>query len=105
MNLKGYYNEFDFCNLLNNKFFYQLSKKHQEMLQKIYNIKFDEKDFITCNKTFKTDKSDLVIEINEIKKFISIKSGKNNSVHLESLYEFKCFFKKHWIITKSYKNI
>lgn len=94
MNLKGYYNEFDFCNLLNNKFFYQLSKQHQEMLEKIYNIKFDERDFVSCSKSFKTDKADLIIEINKIKKFISIKSGKNNSIHLEPLSKFKLFLKE-----------
>lgn len=95
MKRNGYYNEFDFVNILNNNFVSQLDNIFVIMFEKIYNMKLKQNDLVLCWKSFKTDKSDIVICINNKKKFISIKSGKNNSVHLEHISDFKTFLKEN----------
>lgn len=95
MHKEGYYNEFNFINKLNCKFLYQLNDSFIDMLQRIYDNKLDMNDYILCWKSFKTDKSDIIININNVKKYISIKNGKNNSVHLEPLSDFICFLKEN----------
>lgn len=89
----GYYNEFDFANELNEKFVYQLNNNFISMLYRIYDNKLNQNDYVLCWKSFKTDKADIVISINNKYKYISIKNGKNNSVHLEPLSDFICFLK------------
>lgn len=90
---KGYYNEFNFVNELNGKFVYQLNNNFVTMLKQIYNNKLNMNDHVLCWKSFKTDKADIVISINDKYKYMSIKNGKNNSVHLEPLADFICFLK------------
>lgn len=107
MKKNGYYNKFDFIDKLNNNFVGKLDNTFVEMLEKIYNRKLDKNQLVLCWKSFKTDKADIVVCINNIKKFISIKNGKNNSVHLESISEFKTFLKENNIsdeLIKIYDN-
>ena len=93
MRKKGYYNEFNFVNELNGKFVYQLNNNFVSLLKRIYNNKLNMNDYVLCWKSFKTDKADIVISINDKHKYVSIKNGKNNSVHLEPLADFICFLK------------
>ena len=95
--INGYYNEFDFINNLNNKFVFQLENRFIVFLKKLYDFSINSNDYVKCYKTFKTDKADLVIVINNIKKYVSIKSGKNNSVHLETISDFITFLKENSI--------
>lgn len=95
MNTNGFYNEIDFINGLNNKHIYELSGPLIEMLKKLYGNISNNKEIILCKKSFKTDKTDIIININGIKKYISIKSDKNNSMHLESITEFNNFLKEN----------
>ena len=90
MTLNGYQNEFDFKDKINKKYFYELEEKIKNLIKKVF-IDVSNNDYITCYKSFKTDKADLVIVINNIKKYISIKCGKNNSIHLEPIESFKIF--------------
>ncbi len=71
----------------------QLHKKHIKLLENIFENHLDSKTYIACWKFFKTDKSD-IIRAEKIKKYISIKSGKNNSIHLEALENFKTYLKE-----------
>lgn len=93
MTLKGYQNEFEFIKKLNKKYFFELEENLKKVIKKFF-INISKNDYIICYKSFKTDKADLVIVINNIKKYISIKSGKNNSMHLEPISSFKCFLQE-----------
>jgi len=97
MRNKGYYNEFNFVNELNGKFVYQLNDNFVTILKQIYNNKINMNDYVLCWKSFKTDKADIVISINNRNKYVSIKSGKNNSIHLEPVSEFVAFLKDNGI--------
>lgn len=94
---EGYYNEFKFVNELNNKFIWQLSDEFILFLKKLFGSNIQKKDYVLCWKSFKTDKTDIIICINNKKKNISIKSGKNNSVHLEKITGFINFLKENKI--------
>lgn len=94
---RGYYNE------LNGKFVYQLNNNFVTMLKQIYNNKLYMNDYVLCWESFKTDKADIMISINDKYKYISIKNGKNNSVHLEPLADFICFLKDINISDESIK--
>lgn len=95
MTVDGFYNEKDFINSLNNKRVGQLNDLFVNMLEKVYVKKIDSNTYVTCQKSFKTDKADIIIDIDGIKKYISIKSGKNNSMHLEKISEFINFLKEN----------
>lgn len=93
----GYYNELDFVRKLNNRYVGDLEQEFVNLIYKIYNYNVKENDLIRCYKSFKTDKTDIVVVINGVKKNVSIKSGKNNSIHLESLEEFIGFLKNNGV--------
>lgn len=83
----GYKNEFEFIDYLNNKKYSQINPLMQDMLKSLYpNIK--DHDIIKAYKYGKFAKADIVIEVNEILKGISIKCGIKNSVHLEPIEKF-----------------
>ena len=92
--IQGYKNEYEFCEVFHDKFVYQLEDCFIELLEKIFSQKLDSRSYIICWKSFQNDKADIVIRVGNIKKYLSIKSGKNNSVHLESLKDFKNFLTK-----------
>ncbi len=92
--LNGYKNEYSFCEIFHDKFVSQLEPRFHALLEKIYDRKLNDDEYIICWKSFKTDKVDIIIRVGAEKKFLSIKSGKNNSVHLETLHEMKKFFRE-----------
>ncbi len=94
MHSEGYFNEQRFCKIFHDKYVGQLEPKYISLLETIFEKKLDYTTYITCWKTFKTDKADIVIHVENTKKYVNIKSGKNNSVHLESLKEFKIFLRE-----------
>ncbi len=90
----GYQNEFDFIKEINKKHFYELNPLLQELIETLYpNVSSN--DVITAYKYGRYAKVDMVIEIGEIKKGISIKSGAKNSVHVEPIKSFVCFLKNN----------
>ena len=97
MTLDGFYNEKDFINYLNNKRVGEVNSSFLKMLKKVYSNNLNSNSYIKCQKSFKTDKADIIIIIDGIKKYISIKSGKNNSIHLEKLDNFLEFLKENGI--------
>ena len=86
----GYKNKFAFVNILNNKYVFELDNNMKNLLKKLFSY-INEKDRISCYKSFKTDKADIVMVLNNIKKYISIKSGKINSIHMEHIINFEKF--------------
>lgn len=65
----------------------------QELLEALYPNILDD-DIITTKKYGKYAKADMVIEVNGIRKGISIKCGAKNSVHIEKIDKFMGFLKK-----------
>lgn len=103
----GYKNEYDFCDMLNNKFINELDVIFVKMLEKIFDSSIDRKSLITCKKSFKTDKVDIIIKVGDKIRYVSIKSGKNNSVHTEHINWFVDFLRKNGVteeIIKIYKD-
>jgi len=93
----GYKNEIEFINYINNKKFKQLNLLIQEMLETLYpNIKPN--DIVKAYKYGKFAKVDIVINVNNILKGISIKCGSKNSVHLEPIEKFTKYLQ-----TKNFK--
>jgi len=89
----GYLNEFEFINYLNKRKYIESNISIQELLKKLFpDIK--EQDIICAYKYGSYAKADMVIEINGIKKGISIKSGSRNSVLLELIDSFINYLKR-----------
>ncbi len=70
------------------------------MLRKLYGKNLKRENHVNNKKSFETDKADIIININNTKKYISIKSGKNNSIHLEPLEDFNTFLRENNISEK-----
>lgn len=85
--MEGYKNEYEIITYLNGKKKGEVHILFQELLEKLYPNISDE-DMIIAKKYGRYAKSDMVIEVNGIKKGISIKSGAKNSVHVEKVYKF-----------------
>lgn len=92
--IKGYANEYNFCEIFHDKFINQIEEKYVNFLEDIYDKKLDPKSYVICWKSNANDKTDIIIRVGSEKKYISIKSGKNNSVHLESLDSFTAFLEE-----------
>lgn len=90
----GYKNEFDFIGVFNEKFIWQLDERYVRFLEDIYGKKFKKESYVICWKPLTNSKTDKVIKIEEDKRRISIKTGKNNSVHMEKLSSFVIFLNK-----------
>ena len=86
-NKNGFENETDFIKKLNNKKYYKLNYKLQLFLNDLYN-NISKNDKIKCYKNKELQKYDIIININNNIKRISIKKGIKNSVHTEPITEF-----------------
>jgi len=90
---KGYQNEVDFINYLNNRKYKEVNILFQDFLKSLYpNIKGE--DLIQAYKYGKYAKADIVIEVCETKRGVSIKCGSKNSVHLEPIRDFVKYLEK-----------
>lgn len=88
--MKGYTNEKNFINEINNKKYKEINILLQEFIKAIFpSIKNN--DIIQAQKYGYYAKTDIIIEVNNIKKGISIKSGSKNSVHIEPINKFVKF--------------
>lgn len=90
----GIQNEYDFVDLFNNKYLYQLDINSQHFLMELFenNINSDEK--IISWKNRDVQKTDIFIKFNNYVKNISLKCGNSNSMHHERLQEFKRYLEK-----------
>ena len=87
---KGY----EFCDIFNDKFVGDLEENYINFLEDIYEKELDRKSYVICWKQRVNNKTDVILRVGKEKKYISIKSGKNNSVHLETLDTFVLFLKE-----------
>lgn len=91
--ISGYSNEKRFVEVFNDKFIYQLEEKYIKLLEDIYERKLDRNSYVICWKPVVNEKADIIIRVGSEKKRLSIKTGKNNSVHMEKLPSFINFLK------------
>ena len=85
----GYKNEYDFVELFNDKYFYELDENSKRFLQELFKdvIDFDEKIKAWKNKMLQ--KTDIFIKYKNHIRNISLKCGNSNSIHHESIQDFK----------------
>jgi len=89
----GYQNEIDFINYLNSKKYADVNIMMQDFIKALFpDIK--QQDTIKAYKYGHYAKTDIVIDINGIKKGISIKCGSRNSVHIEPISKFVNYLQK-----------
>ena len=90
----GYQNELDFVELFNNKYIDELDNNSQKFLKELFDqeIKSDEKIISWKNKA--TQKIDIYIKYKKQVKGISLKCGNSNSMHCESIQNFKAYLEK-----------
>lgn len=89
---KGYKNECDFADSINNKRYCDLCDNMKEFIKFIFNdIKDD--DVLECKRYCSYDKADVYIKLNNVIKNISIKSGLRVSVHAEKIDSFVKYLK------------
>lgn len=88
MNNYGVQIEKEFVNHLNNKTYGEINYLLRLFIDDLYKKKFDNSEKIKCIKIPGLYKTDITIEIQNIIKYISIKSGSRNSVHTIRISEF-----------------
>ena len=84
---KGYKNEVDFIEYLNNRKYEELNPLMQDVIMNLF-PEVKPKDIITARKYGRYAKTDIVVSIRNKKRGISIKCGYKNSVHIEPLSRF-----------------
>ena len=90
----GYENEYDFIELFNNKYLEELDKNSQLFLKDIFDNKIESDEAIISWKNKTNQKADIFIKYKNYIKSISLKCGNNNSVHCESIQDFKRYLEK-----------
>lgn len=79
--------ELDFVSKLNNYYYYELNLNLQKFIKFVFK-EFDFKDKIYCKKLSNNEKADICISIGNETKYVSLKSGSQNSVHVKKLKDF-----------------
>lgn len=90
----GYQNELDFVELFNNKYIYELDNNTKKFLKELFEEEIDEGEMIKSWKNKTPQKADIFIKYKNYVKGISLKCGKNNSIHHESIQDFKRYLEK-----------
>lgn len=85
----GYQNEKDFVLLFNDKYLYELDTNSQSFLKELFENAIDNNEKIICWKNRMNQKADILIKYKNYVKRVSIKCGSGNSMHSESVQEFK----------------
>lgn len=89
-NTSGFENETNLMMELSNKSFGQLNENLKKFIKFLY-PQINNEDLIKCYSGKAGQKPDITIEINNIKKNVSIKKGSGNSVHQEDIDLFMDF--------------
>ena len=104
MGKEGFENEKLLIKALDNKKFNELTENLKNMINTVTNNQINENDFIQVIQIAGTNKTDMSVMINHNKYNISVKMGKNNSVHQEPLEEFISFLESEFNIDDNLKN-
>lgn len=82
--------ELDFIENLNNRFYNELNSNLKKFISFVFKD-FNYADKIHCKKLSNHQKADISVSIGNNTKYISLKSGSQNSVHVEKINDFKSF--------------
>lgn len=83
-NTNGFQNENDIIGYLDNSKYCSLNKNMKQFIRFLYPTINDD-DIIHAQSGISGQKPDMILNVNNIKKYISIKIGSGNSVHQESI--------------------
>lgn len=100
----GISNEYSIVKSYNDKKVKELNSFQKEFIKELFSDLNDE-DVIKASKFTKTAKPDIYITCGKQIKFISIKSGKTDSVHFEKIKDFILFLRKHGVSKETQKTI
>ena len=98
----GFKNEHDFVELFNNKYLNELDYNSRTFLLELFDNYIENDEPIKAWKNKMVQKADIFIKYKNYIKSISIKCGKDNSMHQEPIQEFKRYLEK---LNISYKII
>lgn len=90
----GYQNEYDFVELFNNKYIYELDDNSQKFLKELFGEILNDKERIKSWKNKMNQKADIFIRYGNYVKGVSLKCGNSNSIHHEQIQEFKRYLEK-----------
>ncbi len=96
--------ENEFVISLNNKYFEELNLNMQKFISFAFKD-FNQSHKINCRKLSNWQKADISIQIGEQVKYISIKTGSQNSVHVEKLNDFITFLCDNNVENKIINNL
>lgn len=99
----GYQNEKDFVNLFNGKFLYELDDNSQKFIKELFGEIIDNNEPLLSWKNRYVQKADIFIKYKNYIKNISLKCGKNNSVHQEKIQSFQRYLESLNIPYKTIK--
>ena len=100
----GFNNEHDICKALNGKKVKELLPFLQNVVKTIFKF-IEDDDVITSKICERSSKPDIYIKYEEEKAFISIKSGRTNSIHFEKISEFVDYLKLKKISNETIETI
>ena len=90
----GFQNEYDFVEYFNNKYLYELNDNSQTFLKELFGDVIDNNEKIKSWKNKMMQKTDIFIKYKNYIKNISLKCGNSNSMHGESIEDFKRYLEK-----------
>ena len=90
----GYQNEYDFVELFNGKCIDELDNNSQEFLKELFGENIDNTELIKAWKNKINQKADIFIKYKNYIKNVSLKCGKSNSVHHETIQDFRRYLEK-----------
>lgn len=90
----GFQNEYDFVELFNDKYLYELDNNSQNFLKELFGDAIDNNEKIKSWKNKMMQKIDIFIKYKNYIKNISLKCGNSNSMHGESIEDFKRYLEQ-----------
>ena len=94
--ITGFQNEWEFINYLNKRKIKELHPLFSDFIYTLFpGVK--EEDIIYCYGVLGKQKGDLRIIIQKKTKYVSVKKGVKNSVHIESIRDFLSFLRKNQV--------
>lgn len=90
----GLQNEYDFVELFNGKRLSELDDNSKEFLKEMFDNNISDDEIILSWKNKVQQKADIFIKYKSIIRGISLKCGHSNSIHHESIEEFKMYLEK-----------
>ncbi len=86
-NVNGFQNELEITRELNGKLVNELNPMYRDFIEDLFQV-VNENDLIKCVIDESNKKYDIIISIKEEKRYVSIKKGIKNSVHVEGISSF-----------------